>query len=94
MLSILDIITPVNLFQEEERFFSSSPRYHSQLCYDWNPELLRSYLRVYPDQKHLVQAMITQDLDLLQNSFDRFFETRIDIPTLSTAQSILASVPQ
>lgn len=92
MLSILDIITPVNLFQEEERFFSSS-RYHPQLRYDWNQELLQAYLRVYPDQKYMVQAMITQDLDLLQHSFDRFFETRIDAPTLATAQSVLSSVP-
>ncbi len=93
MKTIIDIITPTNLPQEKEKFFSSAV-YNPQFTYNWDTKELETFITTHPYYEKLVTCMVTQDISGVVGEAERVFETRIDSHVLELANKLVGKKPQ
>lgn len=90
MIDILHILTPLNLHEEELKFFSSSD-YHPSFEYVWNKE----HIEVTSEHKYfdLIDALKTQDHRHIVTQAQRIFQTSIDQEIVKEAEVVLTERP-
>lgn len=71
-MNLLQLITPINLAEEEERFFASAT-YHPQFRYEWDKDLIDQWLQKAPRYRYLVSAIIIQDYNQITFEAERLF---------------------
>lgn len=76
-MSLLKIITPINLAEEEEKFFRSSS-YHPTFKYNWDLPEISEWLVKKPKYEALISAMINQDTEKITHNAEVMFESPWD----------------
>jgi hypothetical protein len=61
-MNLLNLITPVNLLDEEKKFFRSSS-YHPQFRYQWDQGEIDEWVTQYPIYASLSKAIVTQETE-------------------------------
>ncbi len=92
MPAFLDILTPVNLREEEEKFFSDKT-YNPQLKYRWEKVDFDNFYLKKPSRKSLVEAFLSRDSQKITKESSGVFETRVDNETLSLAKEYTKETP-
>lgn len=93
MKTIIDIITPTNIFQEKEKFFLST-RYNPQFTYNWDTKELETFVNTHPYYEKLVRCIMTQEISGIICEAEKVFETYIDSHLLKLANKIIDKKPQ
>ncbi|MCA9381997.1 hypothetical protein KC660_01160 [Candidatus Dojkabacteria bacterium] len=91
-MNLLHIITPINLAEEEEKFFASD-NYNPIFEYDWDNVNLDK-LDLTRNKDKLIYSIINQDILNLVVNAETFFETELDEAVLQQAKSIVSNPPE
>ena len=92
MRTILDVITPINIAEEREKFFQSST-YNPVFRYKWTITEIREFANKHIRYKKLALAIEKQDIDSLVKEAEIVFKTKIEKEYLKVAQNIISSHP-
>lgn len=92
-MNFLQIITPINLSQEREKFFNSLT-YNPRLEYNWDPEKIQQYTEKNSRRKKFVDAIIEQDTDTIIRCARKQFCVEENSELLTKAQNINKTIPQ
>src|SRR5882762_4462126 len=92
MRTILDIITPINIVEEREKFFHSST-YNPIFRYKWTSKEIQEFATKHAKYRKLVTAIEKQDSDSIVEESKTVFETQIEKNYLVIAQNIISSNP-
>jgi hypothetical protein len=92
MRTILDIITPINIAEEREKFFGSST-YSPIFRYKWTSKEIQNFADKHAKYKKLALAIEKQDNDSIVEEAKIVFETQIEKNYLVIAQNIISSHP-
>jgi hypothetical protein len=87
-MSLLKIITPLNLADEEERFFASAS-YQPKFLYSWEPAQIRDGIKRLSIYEKLVHAIINQDTAAITKEAEIFFVDEWNDSLLNEAQEVL-----
>ena len=91
-MSLVKLITPINLEQEKERFLSI-PHYHPSFEYNWNTDqILETYRNSL--KLPLIQAVLLQDTKQIVKEAQQYFNVAFSIDTLLEAQHIVKNKPE
>lgn len=88
-MTYLSIITPTNLAQEKERFFTE-PNYEPQLEYDWSDERIQTICAKRPSFAELAHALPTQDANVIERAAMEFFDVQFLPEHIELAKNIVA----
>ncbi len=88
VMNIVVYLTPTNLAQEEEKFFSSS-NYNPQLTYAWHTPEARAWLDEQTDAKKLLSALRSRAYAQATWQACKYFETDIVPSVLARANKEL-----
>lgn len=84
MTNLLHLITPTNIDEEKDKFFTSNS-YNPIFTYPWEHLELPISTRS-PKKRKLYQAIVNQDHNAITNSASDLFEVKIDPETLTLAR--------
>lgn len=90
MKTILDIITPINIAEEREKFFQSST-YNPVFRYKWTPQDIQDFANKHAKYKKLALAIEKQETASIAEEAQKVFETQIEEDYLAIAQNIISS---
>ncbi len=93
VMSYLKLITPVNLAEEKEKFFSREG-YVPQLEYDWSEQTIEKVLKTAPREAALMEALLSQDGERITREAMRFFEVEFRQEDIELAKNLIATVPK
>lgn len=91
-MNILTLITPINLIEEEKRFFDS-PTYQPQFHYGWNQDEINRWLIKSPKYSNLAQAIVNQETELIASVAEQLFQVPWNQELLETAKMELNAAP-
>jgi hypothetical protein len=89
MVSWLQLITPVNLNVEREKFLASNS-YNPILRYNWHKERLAQFRSKNPVYKQLIYALLNED-STAQSLARQAFSVEIEPEVLAEAKMIVGS---
>jgi len=92
MRTILDIITPINIAEEREKFFQSST-YNPVFRYKWTSKEIQEFANKHAKYRKLALAIEKQNSDSIIKEAQAVFETQIEKDYLVIAQNIISSNP-
>jgi hypothetical protein len=90
--TILDIITPINIAEEREKFFRSST-YDPIFRYKWTSKEIQEFANKHAKYKRLTLAIKRQNVHSIVKEAQIVFETQIEKDYLVIAQNIVSSNP-
>ncbi len=91
-MSYLRIITPTNLAEEKERFFSTE-NYSPQLRYNWDGRTIQKLEQTAPHEVKLLDAIISQDGEAITREASVFFDVKFLPEDIEFAQKLISTVP-
>lgn len=91
--SILPFTTPVNLEEEQTKFFATA-EYNPQFRYEWNPEHIAEVLQYKPHYKPFMDAVVAEDSPRIAEEAHVIFQTPLDDTILKQAQQYISVQPQ
>lgn len=93
MWNILDIITPINIAEEREKFFHSST-YNPLFRYKWTSKEIYEFANKHAKYRKLAIAIEKQESESIVKEARIVFQTQIEKKCLAIAQNILSSHPE
>lgn len=93
MRTILDIITPINIAEEREKFFNSSI-YNPIFRYEWTSKDIQEFADNHIKYKRLAHAIERQETESIVKEAKAVFETQIEENCLLIARNIISSPPE
>ena len=91
-MNIVEFLTPTNLKQEKEHFFSSST-YNPQFTYAWGRDDIDQWIKKTRRYKSLINAITDQDYDQIITEAKKVFSTDISDAYLKIARDIILHTP-
>lgn len=92
-MSLLSIITPLNLEEEKVKFFSDS-NYHPQFSYDWGKGKYDEWLENNNHYESLMRAIFQQEGSQITSEAEKIFQTTITDEYLQRAKENIKIAPQ
>jgi hypothetical protein len=89
MRTILDVITPINIAEEREKFFHSST-YNPIFHYKWTSKEIQEFANKHAKYRKLALAIEKQNSDSIVKEAQAVFETQIEKDYLVIAQNIIS----
>lgn len=89
MLELLDLITPINLREEEEKFIQSST-YHPVFKYRWqnDKDFLAEMVQTNNIQNAFKAAVLSEDNTRIANTCKKVFKVEFDEDTIALANTL------
>ncbi len=91
-MTYLKLVTPTNLAEEKEKFFSSQS-YSPQFIYTWDKQTVGSVLQRNPELTALVDALLAQDIERIKATAAAYFDVLYRQEDIEFAQQLLSYVP-
>lgn len=91
-MSYLKAITPLNIAQEKEKFFSSN-NYSPQFVYQWDTESLKEYRAADPRISDLLDALVKQDGEAIVRQANTFFDVVFRPQDIAFAKTLIKDIP-
>ncbi len=91
-MNILSFITPVNLEEEQEKFFASAT-YHPTFHYKWHLKKIQEFVAKTPKYEKLLAAVLKQDHMEITNIASELFCSQLDTDILYNAHTVLGNKP-
>lgn len=92
-MNYLKLITPLNIAEEKERFFTSDT-YEPQFVYDWDPIKLEEIGKTNPELIPLRDALISQDSAAITEAGGKFFDVVFRPEDMELAQKLIQDEPE
>lgn len=92
-MTYLKLITPTNIAQEKERFFSSKT-YSPQLEYAWDAQRIKRYRVENPELIPLIDALLAQHKPALEEAASKYFDVLFRAQDILCAKRLIEQVPQ
>jgi len=90
--NLIEWLTPTNLAEEKERYFSS-PTYQPQFSYIWDLPDKYQWILQHTEFRQLLEALHNQDPPSIVKAASKLFHTKVDPLVLKAAKTIVAIVP-
>lgn len=92
-MNFLQYITPINLADEKNKFFSSAS-YNPQLKYSWDEPECTRWITDHPELRMIVHALSSQDHTQIKHAASTLFETELTQELLDLANQIVSIKPE
>jgi hypothetical protein len=92
-MNLIRLITPSNLLEEKEKFFSSNS-YSPTFKYTWVNSDIEKWLSHRPRYQKLVNALMSQNTDAISKEAKLVFSTEINNEVLENAKEVLRKKPK
>ena len=91
-MNLFSLITPNNIPQEKEKFFSQA-NYNPQFLYDWDSPLIQQWVVKHPKYKNFVDALLSQDHQKITSEGEFLFDNTLQENIFIVAEEALGKLP-
>jgi len=92
-MTYLKLITPTNIAEEKEKFFSSQT-YSPQFEYRWDDAFIAKCKIAKPELAELADALVNQDWPAIERAAKAYFDVRFRPEDISFAESLIQEIPK